>query len=204
MVVVAALATTVLLGITLLSRSSHRVSAKQSAGPVTTSVPPPAGTGTTSAGPDDVAEMIVSREPLLVSEDETAALALVDGWAIPSHRTGLEQQVLAARNQFETAPGGPFTFDASVLATRDQPQSSGVVTVDSWCVEVLFRRGAPVSELFLTEALGLTQWQGGWRLTSLTETPGPSVPVSGVPTPAAEAAGALTGFGPAIVDEGHP
>lgn len=200
MIVLAVSAT--VFGLGALLQSAHRASAPRLAGPGSKaeaqsgprSLAPQAGN---SASPAAAAGIIISGEPLLVTDAQPTALALVDGWAAPAARSGLEQQVLAARSQFSAAPGGPFTFDAAVLATRERAPGASSATVDAWCVEVLFRQGDPVSELFLTERLAFVWWQGGWRLTSLSETSGPSVVAAGVPTPPAEAAGALSGFVPA-------
>lgn len=143
-----------------------------------------------------VAAQIVSYEPLLVGVDATAATALVDSWAAPSSRQALEQALLAARSGFVKAKGGPFSFDVGLLADRIVTTSAGRVVLDAWCAEVVFDRGEPTAGVYLTERMGLAWTAGGWRLTSMSDTPGPSVALSGTPTPAAEAASALAGFTP--------
>lgn len=152
----------------------------------------------TPAGAVAVAATIVSDEPLLVKADVAAATALVDSWAASSDRGLLEQSFLAARAGFVQAEGGPFGFDVALLADRIVTATAGRVVLDVWCAEVVFDRGDPTAGVYVTERMGLVWTAGGWRLTSMTDTPGPSVGLSGTPTPAAEAAAALAGFGPPI------
>lgn len=150
----------------------------------------------TPAGAVALAAEIVSDEPLLVEADVAAATALVDSWAAPSDRGLLEQAFLAARAGFAHAKGGPFSFDVALLADRIVTATAGRVVLDAWCAEVVFDRGEPTAGVYVTERMGLVWTAGGWRLSSMTDTPGPSVGLSGTPTPAAEATAALAGFGP--------
>jgi len=149
------------------------------------------------------AATIVSDEPLLVQANATAATALVDSWAVPSARQRLEQAFLASRAGFVQAKGGPFSFDVGLLADRIVTASAGRVILDAWCAEVVFDRGEPTVGVYVTERMGLTWTAGGWRLMSMSDTPGPSVGLSGTATPAAEAASALAGFAPpAVTNQG--
>ncbi|MCU4186452.1 hypothetical protein K6U06_18940 [Acidiferrimicrobium sp. IK] len=150
----------------------------------------------TPAGAVAVAATIVADEPLLVEANATAATGLMDSWAAPSARQRLEQAFWAARAGFVQAQGGPFSFDTGLLADRIVTASAGRVVLDAWCVEVVFDRGEPTAGVYVTERMGLTWTAGGWRLSSMSDTPGPSVALSGTPTPAAEAAAALAGFAP--------
>lgn len=150
----------------------------------------------TPAGAVAAAATIISDEPLLVQANATAATALMDSWAAPSARRGLEQAFMAARARFVHAKGGPFSFDVGLLAHRIVTTSRGRVFLDAWCAEVVFDRGEPTAGVYVTERMGLTWAAGGWRLMSMSDTPGPSVGLSGTATPAAEAAAALAGFAP--------
>lgn len=157
----------------------------------------------TPAGAVAAAAEIVSDEPLLVEANATAATALMDSWAAPSARRQLQRAFLAARAGFVQAKGGPFSFDVALLADRIVTTSAGKVVLDAWCAEVVFDRGEPTVGVYVTERMELTWTAAGWRLTSMTDTPGPSVALSGTPTPAAEAASALAGFTPpAAVTQG--
>ena len=149
--------------------------------------------GKTPAGAVAAAAEIVSDEPLLVGADAGAAIALVDSWAAPAARQGLEEAFLAARDGFVHAKGGPFSFDVGLLADRIDTARPGRVVLDAWCAEVVLDREEPTAGVYVTERMGLTWTAGGWRLNSITDTPGPSVGLSGTPTPATEAAAALAG-----------
>lgn len=172
---------------------------------------PPGSTRQTGAPAGDdtpatavaVAAQIVSDEPLLVGADATAATVLVDSWAAPGDRQGLGRAFMAARAGFVHAKGGPFSFDVGLLADRIVTATAGRVVLDAWCAEVVFDRGEPTAGVYVTERMGLAWTAAGWRLSSMSDTPGPSVALSGTATPAAEAASALAGFAPpAITPQG--
>ncbi len=162
--------------------------------------------GRTMAGAVATVERIVAVEPGLAGADPAAAVA-VAGWTSPGARAAIEADVDAARAALAAAPGGPYSFDAAVLAAKASPTGTrrgggGGAVVAVWCSEVVFAKGIPVYSTFVTEHFGLAYMGRRWLITAATDTPGPSVPLGGSATPAAESQSALAGFLPVGMIEG--
>jgi hypothetical protein len=158
----------------------------------------------TVAGAVAAVERIVAVEPGLVRADP-AADAVVAGWTSPGARAAIEADVDAARAALAAVPGGPYSFDAAVLAAKASltgTDRGGEAEVAVWCSEVVFAKGVPVYSAFVTEHFVLVYLGGRWLITAAADTPGPSVPLQGSATPAAEAQSALAGFVPVGMIDG--
>jgi hypothetical protein len=177
----------------------------------TAAAPPPTGPGPTRtvsgvpmgyrhdpSGALAAASAFVAEGPVLVSVDEPAALAAERTMASSGSADAMVARARQQLDNLHRLPPGSFSYRIAALADRVMVHSPDRVTVELWCVQAVLADGRPGYADYRTVGFDLVWEAGDWHQAGGTDVPGPRLALGAdsQPTPAAEAAAALAGFGP--------
>jgi hypothetical protein len=166
------------------------------AGPTTVVDGVPMGFSADRAGAVAAALSFAQLNQALVEMSEPAAAAARRAMATEEAADALAEDVVTRLREIRARwPRGSLRYRVAPLAVRAVEAGEGAMDVDVWYVAVVAGPHLATYEEWVTESYRLVRERGDWRVTALSETPGPR-PDPGHQQPAspAELEALLAGF----------